>query len=216
MAQVIEQSMPSFCGCQLSILLNGLNVLTIDEAVLIKSVLAFIARNENRELETPKKTRGRSKVKVVSLDDARYVKAVVFDEQNRVLTVKRKNRFVLPGGLVEWDDDDAEAAARREVFEAANIAIGILKPVTVIKTKNRQNQTARTIVFVGRLRGEAQASDMTHRFMDKETFFETPGGQGSLVRSLVEAAQRVLVSEEIRNEHNQETDMGRVLVASKR
>jgi len=47
MAETTEQQSLSFNGCSLSILLNGLNVLTIDEAVLIKSVLAFIARNEN-------------------------------------------------------------------------------------------------------------------------------------------------------------------------
>ncbi len=85
--------------------------------------------------------------------EARHVKIVVFDDQNRVLAIKSKNRFVLPGGRVEWDDDDAEAAARREVFETANIALGLVKPVTVVKTKDRQNQSAQTLVFVGRMAG---------------------------------------------------------------
>jgi len=57
MAETTEQQSLSFNGCSLSILLNGLNVLTIDEAVLIKSVLAFIARNENEGLEAPTKTK---------------------------------------------------------------------------------------------------------------------------------------------------------------
>jgi ADP-ribose pyrophosphatase YjhB (NUDIX family) len=139
--------------------------------------------------------------------EPRYVKVVVFDALNRVLTVKSKNRFVLPGGCVEWDD--AEAAARREVFEAANIALGLVKPVAVIKTKNRQNPTTRTIVLVGRLRGEDQASGDDHRFMDKETFFRTANGQSDLVRSLVEAAHRVLVSEEIKNEQAETVQFGR-------
>ena len=141
--------------------------------------------------------------------EARYVKIVVFDDQNRLLTVRNKNCFVLPGGCVEWDDDDAEAAARREVFETANIALGIAKPVTVIKTKNHQNQSARTIVFVGRLRGGEQTSGDNQRFMDKETFFNTPSGQGDLVRSLVDAAHRVLVSEEIKDEHDGTAMIGR-------
>lgn len=203
MAETLEQSMPSFSGCQLSILLNGLNVLTIDEAVLIKSVLAFVARNENKSLEEPKKTRRRPKTSAIPLDEVRYVKVVVFDDQNHVLTAMRKNRFVLPGGLVEWDDDDAEIAARREVSEAANIALGIVKPVTVIKTKSRQNQSTRTIVFAGRLRGEAPHLGNMYRFLSKETLFETSGGQSERFHSLVESAHRVLVSEEIRSEHDE-------------
>lgn len=141
--------------------------------------------------------------------DARYVKIIVFDDQNRLLTVKNKNRFTLPGGHVEWDDDDGEAAARREVFEAANIALGLVKPVTVIKTKSRQNQSAQTVVFVGRLRGEVSTACDRQRFMDKETFFNTSGGQSDLVRSLVDAAHRVLVSEEIKSEHEETAQTGR-------
>jgi len=151
----------------------------------------------------------RMQIEAQAESEPRYVKVVVFDALNRVLTVKSKNRFVLPGGCVEWDDDDAEAAARREVFEAANMALGLVKPVAVIKTKNRQNQSTRTIVFVGRLRGEGQASGGDHRFMDKETFFNTPNGQGDLVRSLVEAAHRVLVSEEIKDEQAETAQFGR-------
>ena len=41
-------------------------------------------------------------------NEPKYVKIVVFDDHNRALVVKNKNRFVLPGGRVEWDDDDAE------------------------------------------------------------------------------------------------------------
>lgn len=53
---------------------------------------------------------------LLEAEEPKFVKIVVFDDQNRVLTVKSGNRFVLPGGRIEWDDDDAEAAARREVF----------------------------------------------------------------------------------------------------
>lgn len=141
--------------------------------------------------------------------EAKCVKVVVFDEQNRVLLIKSRNRFVLPGGRVEWDDDDAEAAARREAFEAANIALSTVTPVTVIKTRNRQNQRTQTIVFVGRLRGEYQQPSNKHRFMSKETFLETLGGQGNLVCSLVESAHRVLVSEEIKAEQAEMAQFGR-------
>lgn len=139
-------------------------------------------------------------------NEPKYVKIVVFDDQNRVLTVKSKNRFVLPGGRVEWDDDDAEAAARREVFESANVALGLVHSVTVIKTKDRDGQIAQTIVFVGRTAGEGAAwpeQRQTRRFMNKETFFRTSGGQSDPVRSLVNAAHRVLVSEEIKEEHDE-------------
>ncbi len=148
----------------------------------------------------------------LNAEEIEYVKIVVFDDQNCVLAIKNKNRFVLPGGCVEWDDDDAEAAARREVFESANIALGLVKPVTAIKTKGRQNEIAQTIVFVGRMAGEAATwpeQCQNRRFMSKETFFRTSGGQSNLVRSLVEAAHRVLVSEEIRNEHDETAKVGR-------
>lgn len=144
--------------------------------------------------------------------DPKYVKVLVFDDQNRVLTVKSGNHFVLPGGRVEWDDDDTEAAARREVFEAANIALGPATPVTVIKTKTAQNQSTQTIVFVARMTGEGAAwpeQKQARRFMSKETFFRTSGGQGDLVRSLVDAAHRVLISEEIRDEHDETAKVGR-------
>lgn len=146
---------------------------------------------------------GLSKIAPQDENEPKHVKIIVFDDQNRVLTVKSGNRFILPGGRIEWDDDDAEAAARREVFESANIALGIVKPVTIIKTKDRDGQIAQTIVFVGRLVGEGRISEQrpNNRFMNKETFFETIGGQSPLVRSLVETAHRSLVSEEIKDEH---------------
>ncbi len=145
-------------------------------------------------------------------EEIKYVKIVVFDDQNHVLALKSKSRFVLPGGRIEWDDDDMEAAARREVFETANISLGLVKPVTIIKTKNRQNQSAQTIVFVGRMAGEGRAwprQKQSHRLMSKETFFETVGVQSDLVRSLIEEAHHVLVSEEIENEHAETAQLGR-------
>ncbi len=153
-------------------------------------------------------------VSVQSLDaeETKYVKIVVFDDQNRVLAIKNKSRFVLPGGRVEWDDDDAEAAARREVFETANIVLGPVNPVTVIKTKSAENQSAQTIIFVGRAAGEGNAwlgQQQARRFMSKETFFRTSGGQDDLVHSLVDTAYRVLISKEIRDEYAESAKTGR-------
>ncbi|MDX9689758.1 MAG: hypothetical protein RBT70_04730 [Alphaproteobacteria bacterium] len=39
----------SFNGCQLSIQLNGLNVLTIDRPDFIKAILSFISQREKKE-----------------------------------------------------------------------------------------------------------------------------------------------------------------------
>ncbi|GEM_PF-2304327 len=160
----------------------------------------------------PKTLCEAQQVEVLSENEPKYVKIVVFDDQNRLLTVKNKNRFNLPGGRVEWDDDDAEAAARREVFESANIALGPVRPVTIIKTKEHDGQTAQTIVFVGRLVGEGSAwteQRQPSRFMVKETFFRTSSGQSDLVRSLVDTAHRILISEEIKDEHDETTLCGR-------
>ncbi len=159
----------------------------------------------------PKALSEMQRVEATTESEPKYVKVVVFDDQNRVLAVRSRNRFVLPGGRVEWDDDDAEAAARREVFESANIALGLVKPVRVIETKNCQTQSARTIVFVGRMVGEGGISEQrfNSRFMSKKTFFETIGGQSPLVRSLVESAHRALLSEEIGYERDETTMTGR-------
>lgn len=155
----------------------------------------------------PKASSELQRIEGLTENEPKHVKIIVFDDQNRLLIVKSRNRFVLPGGRVEWDDDDAEAAARREVFENANIALGFVHPVTVIKTK-----TVQTIVFVGRIAGKGAAwpgQRQAYRFMSKETFFRTSVGQGDLIRSLVEAAYRVLISEEIRDEHQESAQSGR-------
>lgn len=160
----------------------------------------------------PKASSELQQIEVLTENEPKHVKIVVFDGQNRVLAVKNENRFILPGGRIEWDDDDAEAAARREVFETANIALGLVHPVTVIKTKTAQNQSTQTIVFVARMTGEGAAwpeQKQARRFMSKETFFRTSGGQGDPVRSLVEAAYRVLISEEIRDEYEKSAQSGR-------
>lgn len=47
-AQPIQQERKSFNGCRLSLQLNGLNVLTIDEADFIKAVLSFVAQKEQK------------------------------------------------------------------------------------------------------------------------------------------------------------------------
>ncbi len=197
MQQSVAQKRKPFSGCKLSLQLNGLNVLTLEESALIKDVLTFVGRNQNSLAGRLGQQEGEETGERKAAE-AKYVKVVVFDDQNRVLAVKNKNSFILPGGRIEWDDDDAEAAARREVFEAADIALGIVQPVTTVKTKD-----SRTIVFVGRLRGEDKTSGDRHRFMTKETFFGTPGGRSDLVRSLIETAHRILVSEEIKTERDE-------------
>jgi 8-oxo-dGTP pyrophosphatase MutT (NUDIX family) len=160
----------------------------------------------------PKASSELQRIELLTESELKHVKIIVFDDQNRVLAVKSGKRFVLPGGNIEWDDDDAEAAARREVFEAANIALGLVHPVTVIKTKTAENQSAQTLVLVGRVSSEGDTwlgQRQVRRFMSKETFFRTAGGQGDLVRPLVEAAYRVLISEEIRDEYAETAQSGR-------
>lgn len=43
-----KQEQKAFNGCRLSLQLNGLNVLTIDEADFIKAVLSFVAQKEQK------------------------------------------------------------------------------------------------------------------------------------------------------------------------
>lgn len=56
MTQSSTRPSACFAGCQLSILLNGLNVLTIDEGVFIQSVLSFIAQQEIKQAGKEKRT----------------------------------------------------------------------------------------------------------------------------------------------------------------
>lgn len=159
----------------------------------------------------PKELFEGQQIEALPESEPKYVKIIVFDDQSRVLVIKRGTRYVLPGGCVEWDDDDAEDAARREAFETANIVLGVVKPVTIIKTNDR-NQGTQTIVFVGRMAGEGSAwpeQRQTRRFMAKKTFFGTSGGQSDLVYSLVEAAYRVLISKEIEDEYADAIQAGR-------
>ncbi len=144
--------------------------------------------------------------------EPKHVKIVVFDDQNRVLTVKSKTRFVLPGGRVEWDDDDDEAAARREVFETANITLGLVTLVTLVRIKDHNKQITKTMVFVGRMSGKEQAAPnqkQKHQFVSKEAFLVATGSRNDLVRTLVDAAFKALVSEEIREDHDQTILSGR-------
>lgn len=49
----VQQERKSFNGCRLSLQLNGLNVLTVDEADFIKAVLSFVAQKEQKTGEQP-------------------------------------------------------------------------------------------------------------------------------------------------------------------
>ena len=44
-----QKEQKPFKGCSLSVQLNGLDILTIDEGHAIKEVLSFISRKEKRE-----------------------------------------------------------------------------------------------------------------------------------------------------------------------
>ncbi len=208
MSATLIQPRTPFIGCTLSLQLNGVDLLTLEEGRLIQAVLSFIGQKGN-EAKEAYELRQAQPPKLLNEEEIKHVKVVVFDGQGRVLGFKRRNRVVLPGGRVEWDDDDAEAAARREVFERANIALGLVKPVTVIRTKDRKNQSTQTIVFVGRVRGEEQTTNDKYRFMSRETFYELSGSRSNLVRSLVVSAYRTLVTEEIKDEHDEATQYGK-------
>lgn len=117
---------------------------------------------EHCSITTPSpKLRQINAPKVLKKAEARRIKVVVLDDQNRVLRIKGNNRLVPSGGRIEWDDDDDEAAARRDVFKAANVALILLRPINILTTKDRQNEIVQTIVYAGRMLGEKQTSGTT-------------------------------------------------------
>jgi ADP-ribose pyrophosphatase YjhB (NUDIX family) len=131
--------------------------------------------------------------------EARFVKLVAFDAANRVLVIRRGNRLALPGGRIEWDDDDAGAAARREAREQANVTLGPLVPVATVWTRDGKGARVRALVFAGRVAGEAAwppRHRRRHAFVETEALLGSlrrPGEEPRTVRKEDDAAIRFLV-----------------------
>lgn len=155
---------------------------------------------------------GKTQIGKLSKSEPKYVKVVVFDDQDRVLMIKNADRFALPGGRVEWGDDDAEAAARREVLETTKVCIGPMAPVTILTQEGGPFISAQTIVYVGRV-AEKQASALHPEappcFVSMKSFLGKNGPPQSLYARIIRAAKRALMSEEIKEEHNEETQYGK-------
>lgn len=80
---------------------------------------------------------------------------IAFDQQGRIMTIKKKGITDVVRGRVEWDDESYADAARREMFEATGAIFTLLKLSAVIAPKENKleiaNQKDHTLVMAGRI-----------------------------------------------------------------
>ena len=182
----------------LTIAVKSVQAPSRNEIAMIKSTLSFVAHNENRDLTK----NGFVELSQTCVpDSAAFVKAIVFDDLYRILAISNGRKVDLPSGKIEWDDDDAEAAARREVFETTSITLGDLAISTVIETMNSNDELEHTLVFSGRVKNEEHlfpTQICRHSFLSKESFLSQCTGNPGKLRQLIEMAEIHIVDGELR------------------
>jgi 8-oxo-dGTP pyrophosphatase MutT (NUDIX family) len=139
----------------------------------------------------------------------REIKIIAFDNMGRVLGVKRGRTFDIVSGQQEWDDDNFEDAARREIYEQAGAVLGPITLAAVIEevlkgqNENRRRPTY-TLVMTGVIQGMEDFPPERVRkrgLFKKEIFLKRYRfGNPDDMRVLIEMAEFALV-----NESKQET-----------
>ncbi len=113
-------------------------------------------------------------------DRVRRVKVIAFNDQDRILSFRQGRKYSILCGKVEWDDEDAEDAARREAIEAANVKLGDLRVSSILEGRNDKGEPVYTLVYSGRVASEdplLPKQKRKHRFLKKISLLkhaETP------------------------------------------
>lgn len=143
---------------------------------------------------------------------AKHFRLFVFNDKGFVMMVQKKNRLDIPFGQIEPEDLDFEAAARRVVLAETKTALNPIVPVALISVKDRSGNETPMLILAARMDGEAQikVNEKTHhRLMEERNFLMQTGYRNPLTRTLLEDAKHTLFCEEVRREHDEETQEGK-------
>jgi len=123
-------------------------------------------------------------------DLVKWVKVIAFNEYEQLLAVRQGRKYGILCGKLEWDDEDTEDAARREVIEAANIILGPLAVSAVIEAKRETGEPDYTLVYSGRVVSEEPLlpkQKRVHRFIKKSSLLKNT--EKPLLRELIDRAE---------------------------
>lgn len=166
-----------------------LNALSEHEKSLVKETISIAAHNENiRQAQH----RFIKPDVVPELDVVDSIAVIAFDARENLLALKKKSRLALPTGRVEWDDDNTEAAARREVLETTGLTLGPLFISSVIENTKRNEHAGSSIIFTGYVNEESVTPESNSQFLNEETFLSRCTGGVSTHRRLIQAAKDCL------------------------
>jgi ADP-ribose pyrophosphatase YjhB (NUDIX family) len=136
-------------------------------------------------------------------ENVRRFKVVVFGTDDRVLAVRSRKTIDLPGGRVEWEDDTLADAARREVWETAEITLGplVLAAAMVATPLGEPQSRAATIMIVASRAATVALPAATPR-MRRYVFLKAANlvercsaGPPELLQRLIEMAELALERE---------------------
>ena len=109
--------------------------------------------------------------------NVKAIKIIAFDDEGKILGVKRGRTFDIPSGRLEWDDDDLTAATCREVYEQASVILGKVIISAVIENLPIQSVTppTHTVVmtgFINKVEPMPFGRENKRAFLDKELFLK--------------------------------------------
>jgi len=98
----------------------------------------------------------------------RSVKIIAFDDEGKILGIKRGRTFDIPCGQLEWDDDNFQDTAKREVYEQANVNLGQITLAAVIAeriigTIEHEQAYEAVAKFRGKQKPEANQKDKKYQ-----------------------------------------------------
>ncbi len=130
----------------------------------------------------------------------RGIKIIAFDNEGRILGVKKGRTYDIPSGCQEWEDDTFEETAYREANEQAQVTLGQITLAAVIEEalKGSEEATTYTLVMTGMVKEmEPMLSEKEHKraFLTKSNFLKRYRfGNPEALRVLIEMTEFAVVN----------------------